>query len=49
MQNKFDPELWKNLEKDIKRMRDQNLMGRTKSMKIIETDVIIDYLRNKTL
>jgi len=27
MQNKFDPELWGNLKRDIKRIRDQNLTG----------------------
>jgi predicted CopG family antitoxin len=27
MQNKFDPELWEGLERDVKRIRDQNLTG----------------------
>ncbi|MBD3193604.1 MAG: antitoxin [Candidatus Lokiarchaeota archaeon] len=27
MQNKFDPELWGNLKRNIKRIRNQNLTG----------------------
>ena len=28
MQNKFDPELWNGLEENVKRIRENNLIGR---------------------